>query len=183
MRPALQHHLDVGRRWQIKSTTIQAFQVAMNLFARTMRIDGGESLPADPLGAVGARHTPKGTATPLNVAPADDTFVPAVRQDDSLWHWHVHELLRHTRLAEHGAPREVSMIWSTVCRCTRSCGPAGRWVVPDLRRVVHLVHTLPVRCCAQTRPGPQRSTAARVATTSAVVAACAAEQLQNWAVR
>ena len=40
-----------------------------------------------------------------------------------------------------------------------------------------------VRCGAETWPWPQRSTAACVATTSAVVAACAAEQLQKWAAR
>ena len=40
-----------------------------------------------------------------------------------------------------------------------------------------------VRSGATTWPGPQRSTAAHVATMSAVVAACDAEQLRSWAAR
>ena len=71
---------------------------------------GGESLRAVPLGVVGAHHPPIGTATLRIVAPADATVVPDVRQDDRLRHCNIHELLRHTRLAEHGSPRSPVLL-------------------------------------------------------------------------
>ena len=65
----------------------------------------------------------------------------------------------------------------------------GRRSLPDLGRVVQLALLLPGpdlllssgEVVATTWPGPQRSTAAHVATMSAVVAAFDAEQLRSWA--
>ena len=78
---------------------------------------GGDSLWAVPCGAVGAHHPPICTAPPRNVAPADATIVPAVRQDDRL---------RHPRAAPPHAAR----------RARRATGSG----LEDLHQLVHQRH-------------------------------------------
>ena len=199
---------------------------------------GGESHQAVPPGVVGADHPAIGTAPPSNVAPADATVIPSARKEDRLRHWNINELLRHTRLAEHGAQRSpvllsklghfdhlldvsthedfhqlfhlrhrsienwhpthgvdelvpAGVVWSHRRQAPRqrprqSTGCLLAGVLPELGRVPPprpWPSSGAVRGGAETWPRPHRSTVARVATTSAVVAACAAGTLEGCPAR
>ena len=119
------------------------------------------------------------------------------------------EDLHHKQAADkvdkmlHGVPLDPLLWPRRLCQAGRP-PPAGLFVVqaeehrlerrslPDLCRAAQPALLLPgpglplsslVRSGATLWPGPQRSTAANVATMSAVVAACDAEQLQSRAAR
>ena len=100
---------------------------------------GGEALRGVPLSVTSACLPPEAPPLSCNLAPNEAKCAHAACQDDGLWHWHFHQLLRQLRLAKSGAERDhvlksnlghidsllgqpLSMIFRTSTMCSTVCG-------------------------------------------------------------